>query len=134
MCLATLLGVASCGRDVTGPRGVRAGAVQLNPAFPMVRLEGQGQPLSVASIVSFTRVRIILLRANGDTVINRVVEFPPESASLSAIRRTVASETPRTRAACFTVTQPWTLDRTDSLLFTLPVGYVLLEALLKVGR
>jgi phosphatidate cytidylyltransferase len=26
------------------------------------------------------------------------------------------------------------LDRTDSLLFTLPVGYVLLEALLKVGR
>ena len=83
MCLATLLGVASCGRDVTGPRGVRAGAVQLNPAFPMVRLEGQGQPLSVASIVSFTRVRIILLRANGDTVINRVVEFPPESASLS---------------------------------------------------
>ena len=83
VCLATLLGVASCGRDVTGPRGVRAGAVQLNPAFPMVRLEGQGQPLSVASIVSFTRVRIILLRANGDTVINRVVEFPPESASLS---------------------------------------------------
>jgi len=83
VCLATLLGVASCGRDVTGPRSVRAGAVQLNPAFPMVRLEGQGQPLSVASIVSFTRVRIILLRANGDTVINRVVEFPPESASLS---------------------------------------------------
>lgn len=37
----------------------------------------------MASIVTFTRVRIVLLRANGDTALTRVVEFPPESASLA---------------------------------------------------
>lgn len=85
--LATLIGVASCGRDTLGPTGARggtrAGAVQLAPTFPMMRVAGREQPLSIGSIVSFARVRLVLLRANGDTVLNRVVEFPPESASLS---------------------------------------------------
>lgn len=62
---------------------MRAGAVQLAPTFPSVRLAGQSQPLSLGSIVSFTRVRVVLLRANGDTVADRVVEFPADSASIS---------------------------------------------------
>ena len=81
--LATVVGVLACGPDLLGPGGARPGAVQLNPAFPLVRVDGREQPLSVGAIVSFARVRIVLLRANGDTVLNRVVDFPAESASLS---------------------------------------------------
>ena len=81
--LLTIVGLVACGRELTAPRGPRAGAVRLAPTFPLLRLEGRAEPLSVASIVTFTRVRIVLLRANGDTALSRVVEFPPESASLA---------------------------------------------------
>jgi hypothetical protein len=81
--LVTIAAATGCGRELTGPRGTRPGAVQLSPAFPSLRLPGASQPLSVGSIVSFVRVRIVLLRANGDTVLHRVINFPADSASIS---------------------------------------------------
>lgn len=78
-----LASALSCGREVTAPGGAGAGAVQLRPVFAGLRLAGQGAPVSVSGLVEFVRVRIVLLRANGDTAVNRVVEFPADSQSLS---------------------------------------------------
>lgn len=78
-----LASALSCGREVTAPGGALAGAVQLRPVFAGLRLAGQGAPVSVSGLVDFVRVRIVLLRANGDTAVKRVVEFPADSQSLS---------------------------------------------------
>ncbi|MDQ8145993.1 MAG: invasin domain 3-containing protein [Gemmatimonadota bacterium] len=75
--------VGSCGRELTGPAGSRRAVVALQPQFAALRLDGSGEVLSVGSIVPFTRVRVVLLRANGDTAIDRVVEFPADADSLS---------------------------------------------------
>lgn len=86
--VATITGAVACGRDLLGPGGRRAGAVRLNPSFPSLRLDGHEQPLSVGSIISFTRVRIVLGRANGDTVFRggpvSVVATPASSSPWSA--------------------------------------------------
>lgn len=81
--LAALGGAVSCGRELTGIHGGRLGRVQLAPSFPSVRLDGREEPLSVGSIVTFNRVRLVLLRTNGDTVLNQVVDFPPDSESIT---------------------------------------------------
>lgn len=78
-----LASALSCGREITAPGGAAAGAVQLRPVFAGLRLAGQHAPVSVSGLVDFVRVRIVLLRANGDTAVNRVVEFPADSQSLS---------------------------------------------------
>ncbi|MEY4609438.1 MAG: hypothetical protein RL625_1655, partial [Gemmatimonadota bacterium] len=79
-----LASALSCGREITGPaeRGI-AGSVALRPTFSKLRLSGQSAPVSVSGLVDFVRVRIVLLRANVDTAVNRVVEFPADSQSIS---------------------------------------------------
>lgn len=73
----------SCGREVTGPGGAgRQVEIQFNPVFETVRLGGDGRVLSIGDVVAFTRVRVVLLRANGDTAVDRLVEFPPDSTSV----------------------------------------------------
>lgn len=81
--VALSLLVGSCGREITGPAGARRAVVALNPQFAALRLDGSGEVLSVGSIVPFTRVRVVLLRANGDTAVNRVVDFPADADSIS---------------------------------------------------
>lgn len=81
--LALALVAVSCGRELTGPIGGRRAAVALNPDFGSMRLAASGEVLSVGSIVPFTRVRVVLLRANGDTAIDRVVDFPADADSVS---------------------------------------------------
>lgn len=78
-----LASALSCGREITAPGGASAGAVSLRPVFADLRLAGQHAPVSVSGLVEFVRVRIVLLRANGDTAVNRVVEFPADSQSIS---------------------------------------------------
>ncbi len=81
--LLLIIGIVSCGREVTGPggRGVVA-TISFNPVFGSVRLEGTGEVLSIGSVVDFDRVRVVLLRANGDTAVDRMVPFPPESTTV----------------------------------------------------
>lgn len=76
----SLLSLLSCGREPTGPgaRG-RIGQFAFEPVFPSVRLGGTGQVLSISDVVAFTAVRVVLLRANGDTAVDRVVNFPADS-------------------------------------------------------
>ena len=75
--------VLSCGREVTGPGGRgRLAEVALNPVFGTLRLAGSGEARSVASVVTFTRVRVVLVRVSGDTAVDRVVEFPADSTSV----------------------------------------------------
>jgi hypothetical protein len=83
--IATVLAFASllsCGREFTGPGAGRPGEVQLNPVFETVRLGGDGRVLSIADVVEFASVRVLLVRVNGDTVVDRVVAFPPDSTSI----------------------------------------------------
>jgi len=81
--VALLLAVGSCGRELLGPGGTRRAVVALNPEFGAMRVDGAGQPLSMRSIVTFTRVRVVLLRANGDTAIDRMVDFPADADSVA---------------------------------------------------
>lgn len=78
-----IVGLLSCGREVTGPGGRGTPAtVALNPVFGTVTLAGTGEVLSIGSVVDFNRVRVVLLRANGDTAIDQLVPFPPESTTV----------------------------------------------------
>ena len=81
--LALALVAVSCGRELTGPVGGRRAAVALTPDFGAMRLDGSGEVLSVTSLVPFTRVRVVLLRANGDTAVDRMVDFPADADSVS---------------------------------------------------
>ena len=78
--LATLLG--SCGRDVTGPAGARRATIAFQPTYAAVGDAGGPEVLSVASIVPFTRVRVLLVRTNGDVAIDRLVDFPADADSV----------------------------------------------------
>ncbi|MFN0097151.1 MAG: beta strand repeat-containing protein [Gemmatimonadaceae bacterium] len=81
--LLFIVGLLSCGREVTGPGGRGALAtVALNPVFGTVTLAGTGEVLSIGSVVDFNRVRVVLLRANGDTAVDQLVPFPPESTTV----------------------------------------------------
>lgn len=84
--LAALLAFSSllsCGREVTGPAGAgRLAEVQLNPVFGTVRLGGTGRTMSIGEVVDFERVRIVLVRNDGDTAVDRVIDFPPDSTSI----------------------------------------------------
>jgi hypothetical protein len=82
--LALALSLLSCGREVTGPGGGRmAGAVQLRPVFRALQVSERLGPVQVNGLVEFVRVRVVLLRANGDTALTRVVEFPADSQSIA---------------------------------------------------
>lgn len=81
--LALAATALSCGTDLLGPRRPGVGQVALNPVFQSVRLDGTGEVLSVGAIVPFTRVRVVLLRANGDTAVDRMVDFPADADSVS---------------------------------------------------
>ena len=73
----------SCGREVTGPGAPgRLAEVSLNPVFGSIRLAGTGEVKSIGSVVDFEKVRVVLLRTNGDTAVDRIVLFPPDSASV----------------------------------------------------
>ncbi|MCC7001173.1 MAG: hypothetical protein IT357_03365 [Gemmatimonadaceae bacterium] len=81
--LLLIVGLISCGREVTGPGGRGTPAtVALNPVFGTVTLAGTGEVLSIGSVVDFDRVRVVLLRANGDTAVDELVPFPPESTTV----------------------------------------------------
>ncbi|MFZ9898585.1 MAG: beta strand repeat-containing protein, partial [Gemmatimonadaceae bacterium] len=80
---ALVIAAGSCGPDLLGPGGARRAVVALNPEFSAVRLDGSGHPLSISSIVSFTRVRVVLLRSNGDTAVDRMVDFPADADSVA---------------------------------------------------
>jgi len=81
--LLLIVGLVSCGREVTGPGGRGTPAtVALNPVFGTVTLAGTGEVLSIGSVVDFNRVRVVLLRANGDTAVDQLVPFPPESTTV----------------------------------------------------
>lgn len=81
--LTLFASLLSCGREVTGPGAPgRLAEVALEPVFQTVRLAGTGEARSIASVVDFTRVRVVLLRATGDTAVDRIVEFPPDSTSV----------------------------------------------------
>jgi hypothetical protein len=81
--LLLIVGLVSCGREVTGPGGRGTPAtVALNPVFGTVTLAGTGEVLSIGSVVDFNRVRVVLLRANGDTAVDELVPFPPESTTV----------------------------------------------------
>ena len=60
-----------------------AGAVQLRPIFGAVQVSERMAPVQVSGLVEFVRVRVVLLRANGDTAVSRVVEFPADSQSIA---------------------------------------------------
>lgn len=81
--LLGLIAAANCGREPLGPVGGRPATVRLTPTFPSLRLDGRTDPFSIASIVPFTRVRIVLLRATGDTAAQRLVDFPADSTTLA---------------------------------------------------
>lgn len=82
--LLSLASLLSCGREVTGPGGRgRPAEIQLAPVLPEIRLAGNGQPLSISSVVDFARVRVVLLRTNGDTAVNRTIDFPAGQDSLA---------------------------------------------------
>lgn len=100
--LLTSLALLSCGREVTGPGAPgRIAQVAFEPVFPTVRLHGSGEVLSIADVVPFTRVRVLLLRANGDTAVDRVVEFPPDSQSVSLTVNVVLSSAATTEGEPF---------------------------------
>lgn len=81
--LLLIVGLISCGREVTGPGGRGTPAtVALNPVFGTVTLAGTGEVLSIGSVVDFNRVRVVLLRTNGDTAVDQLVPFPPESTTV----------------------------------------------------
>ena len=81
--LLLIVGLVSCGREVTGPGGRGTPAtVALNPVFGTVTLAGTGEVLSIGSVVDFNRVRVVLLRTNGDTAVDELVAFPPESTTV----------------------------------------------------
>lgn len=93
MGLGLAFALFACGREFTAVGRGGLASVSLAPVFGTIRLAGNGEVLNVASIVSFTRVRIVLLRANGDTAVDRVVDFPADSASISIALPVVLSAT-----------------------------------------
>jgi predicted RNA-binding protein len=75
--LAVLAGVVaslSCGREITGPDGGQ----QVTRGFLLdVRFPPMGGANSVASdLIPFTKVRVVMVNQRGETVVNRVVDFP----------------------------------------------------------
>jgi hypothetical protein len=85
--LAAVFGVVSllsCGEEVIGPGAAgRRAEIALNPVFGTFRSAGSGAALSIGSLVDFAKVRVVLVRAPGDTAVDRLVDFPPDSASVS---------------------------------------------------
>jgi hypothetical protein len=71
--LGLVLSVLSCGREVTGPGGVRlARNISFVGQFPGALAhvaEGAG------SVVAFDRIRVVLRRSNGAVAIDRLVQF-----------------------------------------------------------
>ncbi len=127
---AALLGTAlvtllSCGREVTGPGlAGRSADLQFVPVFPEYRQAGNGQPLSIGDVVDFARVRIVLLRTNGDTVVDRLVDFPPDSASVRLVVSVTLSQAATPEGEPFTATLKYIDSAGDTVFSGGPVSVI----------
>ncbi|MCC7003763.1 MAG: hypothetical protein IT357_16520 [Gemmatimonadaceae bacterium] len=73
-----LLTVLSCGRDVTGPEAVR-----VVRGFAFDARFANDLPLGIAGeLVSFTRVRVVLVNTEGRRVVDRLVPFPSNATEV----------------------------------------------------
>lgn len=108
----------SCGRDVTGPGAPgRLAEVALNPVFGSIRLAGTGEVKSIGSVVDFEKVRVVLLRSNGDTAVDRIVMFPPDSASVRLAISVTLSQAATRDGEIFSATLKY-ISSTGDTVFT----------------
>lgn len=123
--LLALTSLLSCGREVTGPGGRgRLAEVQLNPVFPELRLAGSGEVLSIGSVVDFASVRLVLVRTNGDTVVDRVVPFPADSTSIELRLNVVLSDAATPQGEPFAAAMRYIAANGDTVFSAGPVAVV----------
>ncbi|MCE9602945.1 MAG: Ig-like domain-containing protein [Gemmatimonadetes bacterium] len=116
--LVVFTSLLSCGREVTGPRAAgRMAQVSLNPVFGEIRLGGTGEVKSIGSVVDFTKVRIVLLRTNGDTAIDRIVDFPLNSDSVRLALNVTLGESATRLGETFAATLKY-INATGDTVFT----------------
>ena len=114
----SFIGILSCGREITAPGGRgRQAEIALNPVFGTVRLGGTGEVLSIGSVVDFVKVRIVLLRTNGDTAVNRVIAFPPDSTSIRIAFNVILGDATTSQGEPFTATMKY-INAADDTVFS----------------
>jgi len=123
--LVAFASLLSCGRDMTGPGG-RGRQVELafNPVFPQVRLAGNGEVLSISDVVDFARVRVVLVRTNGDTAVDRMVDFPSDSTSIRLTISVTLSEAATSEGEPFQATLKYISSTGDTVFTGGPVSVV----------
>ena len=123
--LLALTSLLSCGREVTGPGGRgRLAEVQLNPVFPELRLGGSGEVLSIGSVVDFASVRLVLVRTDGDTVVDRVVPFPADSTSIELRLNVVLSDAATPQGEPFAAAMRYITAAGDTVFSAGPVPVI----------
>lgn len=123
--LLALTSLLSCGREVTGPGGRgRLAEVQLNPVFPELRLSGTGEVLSIGSVVDFASVRLVLVRTNGDTVVDRVVPFPADSTSIELRLNVILSDAATPQGEPFAAAMRYITAAGDTVFSAGPVPVI----------
>ncbi len=120
--LLTGASLLSCGREVTGLGGRgRMAEIQFVPAFETVRLEGNGQPLNIGDVVEFARVRVVLLRTNGDTAVDRTIDFPSTADSVALTLSVQLSDAATSEGEPFAATLRYVTAAGDTVFRAGPV-------------